>query len=79
MRKSRKDYDMKTNIKVVSCFDGNREAVDLFTDMIVDRIKEDGKIVPFPKNEDIVVESEQKSDYNKGVASDHHLAPGLCG
>ena len=25
---------MKTNIKVVSCFDGNREAVDFFTDMI---------------------------------------------
>ena len=74
-----KDYDMKTNIKVVSCFDGDREAVDFFTDIFVNRIKEDEKIVPFPKNEEIVVESEQKSDYNRGVASDHHHAPGLCG
>ena len=69
---------MKTNIKVVSCFDGNMEAVDFFTDMIVDRIREDGKIIPFPKNEEIVAESVQKSDYNEGVASDHHHAPGLC-
>ena len=79
MLESRKDYDMKTNIKVVSCFDGDREAVDFFTDMIADRIKAEGKIIPFPKNEENVVEGEQKSDYNKGVVGDHYHASGLCG
>ena len=70
---------MRTNIKVVAFFDGSKEATDFFTDMINDRIREDEKIIPFPKNEKNVVESEQKSDYNKSVASDHHRAPGLCG
>ena len=70
---------MRTNIRVISCFDGSREATDFFTDMIIDRIREDGKIIPFPKNEKIIVENEQKSDYNEGVADNHCHAPGLCG
>ena len=79
MLKCGKDYDMKTNIRVVSCFDGDREAEDFFTDMIADRIRAEGKIIPFPKNEENVVESEQKTDYNKGVVGDHYHASGLCG
>ena len=79
MLKCGKDYDMKTNIRVVSCFDGDREAEDFFTDMIAEKIRAEGKIIPFPKNEENVVESEQKSDYNKGVVGDHYHASGLCG
>ena len=33
----RKEYDMKTNIKVVSCFDGSMDATDVFTDIIAER------------------------------------------
>ena len=50
MLKCGKDYDMKTNIRVVSCFDGDREAEDFFTDMIAEKIRAEGKIIPFPKN-----------------------------
>ena len=37
MPMGRKDYDMKTNIKVVSCFDGSVDATDVFTDIIAER------------------------------------------
>ena len=47
MRKSRKDYDMKTNIIVVSCFDGSMDATDVFTDIIAERSKYTGVVPPF--------------------------------
>lgn len=79
MCKSRKDYDMKTNIKVVSCFDGSVDATDVFTDIIAERIKGGDNIISFPKNAKNIVAEEHQNDYNEGVASDHHHAPGLCG
>ena len=50
MPMGRKDYDMKTNIKVVSCFDGSMDATDVFTDIIAERIKGRDNIISFPKN-----------------------------
>ena len=79
MPMGRKDYDMKTNIRVVSCFDGSMDATDVFTDIIAERIKGGNNIIPFPKNVKNVVADEIKNDYNEGVANDHRHAPGLCG
>ena len=79
MPMGRKDYDMKTNIKVVSCFDGSVDATDVFTDIIAERIKSGNNIISFPKNAKNIVAEEHQNDYNEGVASDHHHAPGLCG
>ena len=70
---------MKSNIKVVSCFDGSVDATDVFTDIIAERIKGRDNIISFPKNAKNTVAEEHQNDYNEGVANDHHHAPGLCG
>ena len=56
----RKEYDMKTIIRVTSCFDGSIDAMDVFVDIIAERIKCGDNIICFTQN--------AKMDYLKMTA-----------
>lgn len=60
-------------MKVVTIFDGRKEAKDVFVELIADRIRRDGfsdnKRTNKGKNIELNVEEMQETDYNQGVSS----------
>jgi|GEM_PF-6442313 len=60
-------------MKVVTIFDGQKEAKDVFAELIADRIRRDGfsdnKRRNEGENSELNVEEMQETDYNQGVSS----------
>jgi len=60
-------------MKVVTIFDGQKEAKDVFAELIADRIRKDGFFDNKRRNEgensELNVEEIQETDYNQGVSS----------
>ena len=60
-------------MKVVTIFDGQKEAKDVFAELIADRIRKDGfsdnKRRNEGENSELNVEEIQETDYNQGVSS----------
>lgn len=60
-------------MKVVTIFDGQKEAKDVFAELIADRIRRDGfsdnKRRNEGENSELNVEEIQETDYNQGVSS----------
>ena len=60
-------------MKVVTIFDGQKEAKDVFAELIADRIRRDGfsdnKRQNEGENSELNVEEIQETDYNQGVSS----------
>lgn len=60
-------------MKVVTIFDGQKEAKDVFAELIADRIRKNGfsdnKRRNEGENSELNVEEIQETDYNQGVSS----------
>jgi len=60
-------------MKVITIFDGQKEAKDVFAELIADRIRKDGfsdnKRQNEGENSELNVEEIQETDYNQGVSS----------
>lgn len=60
-------------MKDVTIFDGQKEAKDVFAELIADRIRRDGfsdnKRRNEGENSELNVEEMQETDYNQGVSS----------
>ena len=68
----------KTKIKVVSCFDGGAEAVEVFSDLIARKMAGRRKEKFLREKEENAMESGRGCGYNKGRVPDPDHAPGLC-